>query len=203
MFLMLAGCLHPGYDCLPARKLRSLLREAPASPPGDQLARFPAAAAEPGYAGQVRPGMASLVTMRLLIQAGSVLTGLTDAGIAGFDEAITVRERSCGRSLRHYRTALHATRAVICHLGGALTPAATRDTARLRREWDRYLEGVHAGIAASLTACLECACGTRVRPRRRAHGRAAGRLRPRHHRPPARRWPRWRARAASGTSSRT
>jgi integrase len=163
MFLMLAGYLHPGYDYLLARKLTSVLREAPASPLGDQLASFLAAAAELGYSEQVRVGMASLVTMRLLIQSGSVLTGLTDTDIASFDEAITVRERACGRSLKHYRTALYATRAVIYHLGGALTPAAAKDTAHLRWEWDRYFEGVHSGIAASLTAYLECACGTRAR----------------------------------------
>jgi hypothetical protein len=150
MFLMLAGYLRPGYDYLLARKLASVLREAPASPLGDQLARFLAAAAELGYSKQVRLGMASLVTMRLLIQAGSVLTGLTDADIATFGEAITVRERACGRSLKHYRTALYATRAVIYHLGGALTPAAAKDTAHLRWEWARYFEGVHGGVGVCL-----------------------------------------------------
>ena len=107
--------------------------------------------------------MASMVAMRLLIQAGGFLAGLADADIAAFDEAITVRERGCGRSLKHYRTALYATRAVIYHLGGALTPAAANDTAHLRWEWARYFEGVHGGIAASLCAYLECACGTRTR----------------------------------------
>ena len=152
------------------------------SPLGDQLAHFLTAAAELGYAEQVRLGMASLVTMRLLILTGNVLTGLTDADIASFDEAITVRKRSCGRPLKHYRTALYATRAVIYHLGAALTPAAAKDTAHLRWEWDRYFEGVHAGIAASGTAYLECACGTRVQSTVAHMAGRLARLRPRHHR---------------------
>lgn len=203
MFLMLAGYLRPGYDYLLARKLASVLREAPASPLGDQLARFLAAAAEPGYSEQVRLGMASLVTMRLLIQAGGVLTSLTDADIATFDEAITVRERDCGRSLKHYRTALYATRAVIYHLGGALTPAAAKDTAHLRWEWARYFEGVHGGIAASLCAYLECACGTRTRSTvSHMAGRLASFARVITGADPALACC-WRARTASSTSSLT
>src|SRR5437763_9339656 len=39
-FLMLHGHLRPGYDYLLARKLTAILREAPASPLGTDLARF-------------------------------------------------------------------------------------------------------------------------------------------------------------------
>ena len=161
-FLMLTGYLHPGYDYLLARKMTSLLREASASPLAGQLARFLAAAAELGYSQRVRTGMASQVLMRLLIHTGRSLGELADADIAEFETAIGERERAHGRPFKHYRTATFATRAVLYHLGGAVTPAP-KASIRLGWGWPRYFRGVTPGIAGQLVAYLECAQGTRAR----------------------------------------
>src|SRR5207245_3382919 len=56
-FLMLHGHLRPGYDYLLDRKLTSILREAPASPLGADLARFLSGAEALGYSERARPGM--------------------------------------------------------------------------------------------------------------------------------------------------
>ena len=161
-FLMLTGYLHPGYDYLLARKMTSLLREASASPLADQLAHFLAGAAELGYSQRVRTGMASQVLMRLLIQTGRGLGELTEADIAEFEAAIGEHERAQGRPYKHYRTALFASRTVIYHLGGAVTPAAKAST-RLGWGWPRHFIGITPGITRSLVAYLECCQGTRVR----------------------------------------
>src|SRR5438034_4150120 len=87
-YLMLAGHLRPGYDYLLERKLPALLREAPASPLGAELARFLSAARELGYSRQVAAGMACQVGMRLLIQTSRPLTRLTDADLDEFAAAI-------------------------------------------------------------------------------------------------------------------
>jgi len=162
-YLMLSGQLHPGYDYLLARKLPAVLREAPDGPLGEDRARFLAAAAELGYQPRVAAGLCSQIAMRMLIQAGPPLTGLTDAGIAAFDEAITARERAGGRPLKHYRDALYTSRTVIYHMGAPVSPAAAKNTAHLRWEWARYFGGVPAAITASLCAYLDCAAGTRTR----------------------------------------
>jgi integrase len=162
-YLMLSGQLHPGYDYLLARKLPAVLREAAGGPLGEDQARFLAAATGLGYLPRVAAGMCSLIAMRLLIQTGRALTGLTDADIAAFDKAITARERACGRSLKHYRDALYTSRTVIYHMGAPVTPAATKNTAHLRWEWARHFAGAAPGIGESLVAYLECASGTRAR----------------------------------------
>ena len=59
----------------------------------------------------------------MLIQTGRPLSEFGDADIAEFTAAITAREQAHGRQLKHYRTALHATRAVLYHLGAAAHPA--------------------------------------------------------------------------------
>src|SRR6266487_445258 len=162
-YLMLSGQLRPGYDYLLERKLPAVLREAPDGPLGEDRARFLAAAAELGYLPRVAAGLCSQIAMRLLIQAGPPLTVLTDADIAAFGEAVTARERACGRPLKHYRDALHTTRTVIYHMGAPVTPAATKQTGHLRWEWARHFEDASPGIGCSLVAYLECASGTRVR----------------------------------------
>ena len=83
-YLMLSGQLRPGYDYLLERKLPAVLREAPDGPLGEDRARFLAAAAELGYLPRVAAGLCSQIAMRLLIQAGPPLTGLTDADITAF-----------------------------------------------------------------------------------------------------------------------
>jgi hypothetical protein len=121
-YLMLAGSLRPGYDYLLERKLPALLREARLSPLAADLTRFLAAATELGYTPKVAAGLASQVAVRMLIQTGRPLHELHDADIAEFEAAITAREQAHDHTLKHYRTALRATRAVLYHLDGHLTP---------------------------------------------------------------------------------
>jgi integrase len=162
-YLMLSGQLHPGYDYLLARKLPAVLREAPDGPLGEDRARFLSAAAELGWQPRVAAGLCSQIAMRLLIQAGPPLTGITDADIAAFDAAITARERACGRPLKHYRDALYTSRTVIYHMGAPVRPVARKSTFHLRWPWARHFDGAAPGIGRSLTSYLECASGTRVR----------------------------------------
>jgi len=163
-YLMLSGQLHPGYDYLVERKLAAVLREAPGSMLGEQRERFLAAAAGLGYRPRAVAGMCSQAAMRLLIQSGRPLTGLTDDDLQELDDAITAREQARGQRLQHYRIAVTAVRAVIYHVGAPVTPpAGTWRRAHLRWEWARHFEGVPDGIPASLCAYLECAGGTRNR----------------------------------------
>jgi hypothetical protein len=163
-YLMLAGFLRPGYDYLLERKLPALLREAQASPLATDLARFLSAAAELGYTPKVAAGLASQVAVRMLIQAGRPLGELVDTDAEEFEAAITARERAHDHTLKHYRTALQATRAVLYHLDGHLTPTA-KNTAHLRWPWRRHFDGVPAELADSLVAYLECvAVSTRSGP---------------------------------------
>ncbi len=172
-YLMLAGHLRPGYDYLLERKLPAVLREAATSPLGGELERFLGAAAELGFSERGRAGMASQVGMRLLIQTGLTLTEITDTEIAEFDAAITAREAAHHRSCKHYRTALRATRTVIYHLGGPVSPTPSRRAAHLRWGWDRHFAAVTDGLASSLVAYCECAAGTRTRS---TMGHITGRL---------------------------
>jgi integrase len=161
-YLMLAGYLRPGYDYLLERKLSAILREAQASPLGGDVTRFLSAATELSYSPRIAAGLASQVAVRMLIQTGRRLSELDDADIAEFTAAITARERAHQRHLQHYRTALYATRTVLYHLGGQVTPTA-KNTAHLRWPWRRHFAGVPTGLANSLVAYLECASGTRTR----------------------------------------
>jgi integrase len=162
-YLMLSGQLRPGYDYLLERKLPAVLREAADGPLGDDRARFLAAAGGLGYLPRVAAGLCSQIAMRLLIQAGPPLTGLTDAGVTAFGDAIDAREQACGRSMKHYRDALYTSRTVIYHMGAPVTPAATKQTGHLRWPWARHFAGASPQIGRSLAAYLECASGTRVR----------------------------------------
>lgn len=162
-YLMLAGLLRPGYDYLLERKLSALLREAPGNALGAQVAGFLTAAQELGYTPKVATGLTCQVGVRLLIQAGQTLTGLTDTDLAEFDDAITAREQAHDRSLKHYRTALRASRTVLYHLGAQVTPTATKQATHLRWDWERHFAGAPEAIRRSLVAYCECAAGTRTR----------------------------------------
>ena len=162
-YLMLAGLLRPGYDYLLERKLSALLREAPGSALGEQVAGFLNAAQELGYTPKVAKGLTCQVGVRLLIQTGRPLTELTDTDLAEFDDAITAREQAHDRSLKHYRTALRASRTVLYHLGAQVTPAATKQATHLRWDWERHFAGAPEAIVRSLVAYCECAAGTRTR----------------------------------------
>jgi integrase len=160
--LMLAGYLRPGYDYLLERKLSAILREAHTSRLAGDVTRFLSAAIELGHSPQTAAGLTSQVAVRMLIQTGRPLHELGDADIAEFTAAITAREQAHGRQLKHYRTALHATRGVLYHLEGQVTPTA-KNTAHLRWPWRRHFAGIPTGLADQLVAYLECASGTRTR----------------------------------------
>ena len=160
--LMLAGYLRPGYDYLLERKLPAILREATASPLGNDLARFISATTELGYTRKVAAGLASQVAVRMLIQTGRPLGELDDTDFGEFDAAITAREHTHQRTLQHYHTALNATRTVLHHMDGQVS-AAVHNTAHLRWPWRRHFAGVPTPVADSLVAYLDCASGTRTR----------------------------------------
>lgn len=162
-YLMLFGYLRPGYDYLLERKLSALLREAPGSPLAGQVAGFITAARDLGYTPKVANGLACQVGLRLLVQTGRPLIGLTDSDLAAFDEAITAREQANDRSLKHYRSALRASGTVLYHLGAAVTPSATKQVGHLRWDWERYFHGAPEALTHSLVAYCECAAGTRTR----------------------------------------
>jgi site-specific recombinase XerD len=153
-FLMLHGHLRPGYDYLLERKLTAILREAPASPLGADLARFLAGGEALGYSVRARTGMASEIAVRMLIQAGRGLGELTDADFADLRQAITEREARLGRALKHYHHALYASRAVVYHLGAPAEPVPKRSTLG-RWSWERHLDGVSPQVRRPMTAYLE------------------------------------------------
>jgi site-specific recombinase XerD len=161
-FLMLHRHLRPGYDYLLDRKLTAILREAPASPLGADLARFLAAAEALGYAGRTRTGMASQIAVRMLIQTGRGLGELADADFTAFGEAVTACEERLGRDLKHYRTALYASRAVTYHLGAPAEPVPKRSTPG-RWSWELHLAGVPSQVRRPMTAYLERLQGTLAR----------------------------------------
>ena len=161
-FLMLHGHLRPGYDYLLERKLTVILREAAASPLGPDLERFLAGAEALGYSERARTGMASQIAVRMLIQTGRGLGGLTDADFTAFSQAITEREERLGCELKHYHGALYAARAVAYHLGAPAEPAPKRSTLG-RWSWHRHLDGVTDQVRKPMTAYLERLAGTLAR----------------------------------------
>ena len=153
-FLMLHRHLRPGYDYLLERKLTAILREAPGSPLGGDLARFLAGAEALGYSERARTGMASQIAIRVLIQTGRGLAELTDDDFTAFGQAITGREERLGRELKHYHGALYASRAVAYHLGAPAEPVPKRSTLG-RWSWERHLDGVTDQVRRPMTAYLE------------------------------------------------
>ena len=158
-FLMLHGHLRPGYDYLLDRKFHAILRDAPESPLGPDLARFIAGAETLGYSPRARTGMASQVAARMLIETAQPLVLLGDDDFCEFEKAIGAREARHGRSFAHYRHALYASRAVIYHLGAPAEPAPKRSTLA-RWSWERHLDGMGPQILRPMVAYLERLEGT-------------------------------------------
>jgi integrase len=158
--LMLFGHVRPGYDYLLERKLPAVLREARTSPLAGDLDRFLTAATTLGFTAKTAAGMASQVLMRLLIQTSRSLDHLREVDLAEFDQAISDREAVNGKSFKHYRTALAATRTVLYHLGAPVA-APVKNCTHLRLPDGHQFIGVPEPITASLVRYLECAAGTR------------------------------------------
>jgi site-specific recombinase XerD len=161
-FLMLFGHLHPGYDYLLERKLTPVFREIVHSPLAGEMSRFLQAAQQLGYSERVRVGMASEVAARLLIQTGGPLVQLGEADINCFEEALAERERHHGRPFVHYRSASHATRAVLYHLGAPAEPMPKR-WATGRWSFERRFHGMNPGLRRSMIAYLERLSATLAR----------------------------------------
>jgi hypothetical protein len=159
---MLHGHLRPGYDYLLDRKFHAILRDAPESPLGPDLARFIAGAETLGYSPRARTGMASQVAARMLIETAQPLVLLGDDDFCEFEKAIGAREARHGRSFAHYRHALYASRAVIYHLGAPAEPAPKRSTLA-RWSWERHLDGMGPQILRPMVAYLERLEGTLAR----------------------------------------
>ena len=113
--------------------------------------------------------MASQVAVRMLIQTGRGLGDLADADFTALGEAVTASEERLGRDLKHYRTALYASRAVAYHLGAPAEPVPKRSTPG-RWSWELHLAGVPGQVRRPMTAYLERLQGTLL-ARKRCRGR--------------------------------
>lgn len=153
-YLMFHRHLRPGYDFLLERRLHAVLRDAALSPLGADLGRFLSGAEQLGYSPRTRMGMASEVTVRMLIQSGRALAELDASDFSAFETAIGEREARNGRDYKHYRNALFGARAVVYHLGAPAEPAPQRSTLS-RWSWHRHLDGVNDGLRRSMVAYLE------------------------------------------------
>lgn len=158
-FLMVTGVLRPGYDYLVARKLSSIWRDIPASPLAEDVHRFTQAATELGYTPTVSKAIASQVLIRLLIQTGRPMQALTRGDLDEFTEAVNGREHHRGRSLRHYRQAIHATGTVLFHLGVFTQPQPV-PAGRRPHPHEQRLTGTPQALLGSFLAYLDHRRGT-------------------------------------------
>jgi integrase len=161
-FLMLHARLRPGYDYLVARKLTPLWRELPGSHHAADLQRFVAATVELGYAQPVARGVGSQVVARLLIQTDRGLDGLQAADLDELVAALVERERRSGVGWRHYRTALHAARTALFHLGVLAVPPPNPHEA-LRQSFQRRLRDASEPLRPRMVAYLDRLTATHAR----------------------------------------
>lgn len=129
-FLMVSRRLRPGYDYLLERKLSSFWRDLTGSALQPDLDQFMTAASELGFSERVASGIGSQIIARLLIQTGRRLDQLTAADFDDLAHQCRLRHERAGRGWRHYRTAMHAARQVLFHLG-VLTEPATPTSKRV------------------------------------------------------------------------
>ncbi|MGH9100866.1 MAG: tyrosine-type recombinase/integrase, partial [Acidimicrobiales bacterium] len=153
-FLMYHGHLRPGYDFLLERRLTGVLKEAASSPIGPGVATFLDAAERLGYSERARLGMASQVPVRMLIETGHRLDELSDEDAEVFETSITEREERNGRSYKHYRIALYASRAVLYHLGAPMSEVPKRSIPE-QWSWHQHLDGVGEGLRPTMVSYLD------------------------------------------------
>ncbi|MDQ6782849.1 MAG: site-specific integrase, partial [Actinomycetota bacterium] len=161
-WLMLGGLVHPGYDYLVARKLASLWRELPGTAMAGDVERFLAGAAAIGYSERARSGMASQVAVRLLIETGRGLDGLTDADFDALAVACAARSERTGKGWRHYSGAIYASRLVLFHLGVLDDPPVDPKTL-LRKSFEARMADVADALRPSFVAYLDRLVGTHSR----------------------------------------
>jgi integrase len=160
MFLMVQGHLRPGYDFLLARKMPAIWREAARSPLGAELERFLVAAGELGFTHRTRLAVGSQVVARLLIQAGKVLTELTEEDFVDLAAACRARQARQGVGWRHYSGAMHAARQVLFHLGVLAQP---EDPRAGPLSFEQRLAAVSDPLRPSFVAYLEQLLATHTR----------------------------------------
>jgi integrase len=151
---MLGGFLHPGYDYLVSRKLATLWRELPDTAMAGDVERFLAAAAEIGYSERARSGMASQVAVRLLIETGRGLDGLSGADLDALAGACAARSQRTGKSWRHYSGAIYASRQVLFHLGVLDEPPVDPKTL-WRKSFEERMADVSDALRPSFVAYLD------------------------------------------------
>lgn len=116
-FLLVTGRLQPGWDYLVNRKFSSIWRDVPGTAIGTDLEAFISAARACGFTERVASAMASQVMARVLFATGRPLTQVTHADFDALSQAGKERERTTGRTWKHYRSCATATKTVLFHLG--------------------------------------------------------------------------------------
>ena len=118
-FLMLTGRLHPGYDYLAHRKIGGLIAQGRRSVFATDLTRFTTAATDLDYGGHIVKRSAERVVLRLLIQAGRPLSGLSTGELDELAAAFRRCAEAKGnrRSWANDRSLVHAAHRVLFHLG--------------------------------------------------------------------------------------
>jgi integrase len=154
-WLILYHDLHPGYDWLVATTPYTCWQELPSTRHWADVERFLTTAVNLGYAERTRTMAACRVLMRVLLETGGPLSAVTEADLAAFERAAWSR---LGR--RQISAVLHATRAILYHLGtldrspddpprpGGLEWRFANSPSELQSGFLGYLERI-AGIVSS------------------------------------------------------
>ena len=158
-FLLLHDLLRPGYDYLVNRKFASLAELARGTRMEQDLGGYQQAAAELGFSPHVCSRSAERVIIRLLIQTGRQLHDLAVTDLRDAEAAFRARGERHGGDWSNDRVYLHASWAVLFHLGVIdVTPPNRR-----RREHDghaHHFGGVPAWLAARLEDYTSAISGT-------------------------------------------
>jgi len=161
-FLLLHDLLRPGYDYLAGRKFASFLELARGTRMEPDLDGYQQAAAELGFSPHICSRTAERVIIRLLIQTGRPLHGLTVADLHDAGAAFRARGERRNGDWSNDRVFLHASWAVLFHLGIIdVTPPNRR-----RREHDghaHHFGGVPAWLAARFEDYTSAISGTHER----------------------------------------
>jgi integrase len=161
-FLLLHDLLRPGYDYLVNRKFASLVELARGTRMEADLDGYQHAAGELGFSPHVCSRSAERVIMRLLIQTGRQLHDLAVGDLRDAEAAFRDRGERRGGDWSNDRVYLHASWALLFHLGIVdVTPPNRR-----RREHDghaHHFGGVPAWLAARLEDYTSAISGTHER----------------------------------------
>ena len=161
-FLLLHDLLRPGYDYLAERKFASFLELARGTRMEADLGGYQHAAAELGFSPHICSRTAERVIIRLLIQTGRPMHGLTVTDLHDAETAFRARGERRNGDWSNDRVFLHASWAVLFHLGIVdVTPPNRR-----RREHNghaHHFGGVPAWLAARFEDYTSAISGTHER----------------------------------------